>query len=278
MTVALDALVLPAFDEMSGLSGEVAPWRNRYDLDQSIDLPGLSQPLVHNGSIGVVATGIGKVAAAITTTTILTTPKISLLDGSVYSVGVAGAPPTVPLGSVVIADTVLDWDDKVRYDSGDPPIETNPYTGSQGILRLDPEHTSWAREQARHVQLGQPDNADGEPRILGGVNVCGDELWHGEKLAAQVEWLTAQRVDGHYRVTEMEDVATATALDRFGRLDAYLSIRGVSNHDRADEAETTGGGVGSDSFQAGYDTAAENAVRVASELLTDADGDRPTQG
>jgi purine nucleoside permease len=279
MTVTLDALVLPAFDNIEGLPGEAAPWHETYDLDSAVDVAGAPEPLYHDGRIGMVPTGVGKAAAATTVSALLSTPQVDLGDALVCSVGVAGGPPTVPVGSVVLADTVLDWDDKCRFDG--ERLALNPYTGEQGVFELDAGLVEWGRSVAAGVELREPaesveHGAAGEetPGILGGVNVCGDEHWHGEVVAEQVEWLLAERAVGEYRVTEMEDAGTAFALARFGLLDQYLTIRGVSNHDRPPAGGDPEEHMFDPTFESGFGVAVENAVRVARAVLaahTDAD-------
>jgi purine nucleoside permease len=272
MTVTLDALVVPAFDDLAGLPGEAGPWHERYDLDSTVRVAGAPEPVSHDGTIGVVPTGVGKTAAATTVSALLSSPALDLEGALVCSVGVAGAPPDVPVGSVVVADTIVDWDDKCRF--GGDELALNPYTGDQGVLELDPELVEWARSVGAGVTLGEPGagvtGAGGDtPEIHGGVNLCGDELWHGRELAEQAEWLLAEREAGSYRVTEMEDFGTAFALSRFGMRDRYLTIRGVSNHDRptgnVDPAES----MFDPAFESGFGVGVENAVRVAGAVLDD---------
>jgi purine nucleoside permease len=272
MTVALDALVLPAFDDIEGLPGEAAPWYERYDFDSTVEVAGAAEPLRHDGRIGVVPTGVGKAAAATTVAVLLSTPQVDLGDALVCSVGVAGGPPTVPVGSVVIADTVLDWDDKCRF--GGESLALNPYTGEQGVFELDADLVEWGRSVAAGVALREPaasvahgQAGEGTPGILGGVNVCGDEHWHGEAVAEQVAWLLAERDVGTYRVTEMEDAGTAFALERFGLLDRYLTVRGVSNHDRPPGDSDPAESMFDPAFESGFEVGVENAVRVAGAVL-----------
>jgi purine nucleoside permease len=271
MTVDLDALVLPAFDDIEGLPGEATPWREAYDLDP-LEVAGIPTPLRHGEGIGVVPTGIGKTAAATTTTALLASDAVALDDALVLSVGVAGGPPDVGVGSVVVADAIIDWDDKCRLDDG--ALRLNPYTDEQGSFELDAELVAWAREAAADVELAAPETPSGaaagaatEPAVVGGTNVCGDELWHGEQLAEQVAWLVEQYGVGPYRATEMEDAGTAAALDRFGRLEQYLSVRAISNHDRPAAGESGAETLFSEGFEAGFGVAIENAVAVAQAIL-----------
>ena len=272
MTLTLDALVLPAFDDLEGLPGEATPWHEQYDLSETVSLSALRAPLRHDGRVGIVPTGIGKVAAATTTATLCASDRLDLSETLICSVGVAGAPPSVPVGSVMLADTVLDWDDKLRFDGegteGTPPLALNPYTDEQAVFALETDLLGRTRDIARSATLRTATDEHRPPRLVGeGVNVCGDELWHGDGIAEQVEWLCERRGVGPYRVTEMEDVGTARALERFGHLERYLTVRAVSNHDRPRDSTPARAGFFEGEFEDGFPVAVENAVRVAARIL-----------
>jgi purine nucleoside permease len=265
--VTLDALVLPAFDDLEGLPSETAPWHERHELEHTLEIPGLPVPLAHDRRLGVAPTGVGKAAAATTVTALLSSPALDIGDALVCSVGVAGGPPEIPVGSVVVADTVLDWDDKCRFGGGE--LALDPYTGDQGVFELDADLVERARAVATGVELSRPTASNERPVVTGGVNLCGDELWHGAELADQVGWLLDERGVGEYRATEMEDVGTASALARFGRLDRYLTVRGISNHDRPAGDRDPAESLLDPAFESGFGVAAENAARVAGAVLED---------
>lgn len=276
MPVDLRALVLPAFEGIAAapLEGEVDPWRAAYDLDETTAVEGVPAPLYHGEcGLGVVPTGIGKTAAATTTAAVCASDAVAVDEALVLSVGIAGAPPDIPLGSVVLADTVLDWDDKCRFDpdENEVPIATNPYTGEAGVFDSNPDLVSRARSLGADAAL---ESVDAEPVLTVGTNVCADELWHGRTVAERVAWFVEERDRGPYRATEMEDSGTAAALERFGLGDRYLSVRGVSNHDRPDpgvSARASFFGPDSDAdTESAFETGLENAVRVARTIVDDA--------
>jgi purine nucleoside permease len=285
MTLDVNALVLPAFDDLNGLPGEAAPWRAAYDLEGTIEIAGVPTPLRYSDrGLAVVPTGIGKAAAATTTTALLSEDRLDINDALVLSVGVAGGPPTLPVGSVVVADAIVDWDDKCRVDPTDEgeadaedggPIALNPYTAEQGVFELDPDLVASARSLAENIGLattaGGAESADevDAPRVVGGTNLCGDEIWHGRALAEQAERLVETRGVGPYRATEMEDAGTAAALERFDRLDRYLSIRGISNHDRPEPGVSARESLFSPTFEDGFEVGIESAVSVARSVVDD---------
>ena len=272
MPIALRALVLPAFDDLEGVPSEAEPWRHDREFEDAIDLPGLSTPLQYtDDGLGLVPTGIGKTAAATTTASLCASEAVDLGEALVCSVGVAGGPPELPVGSVVLADRLLDWDDKCRFDpDGDEsvPIAVDPYT-DRGAFEFDPELVSRAESLAEGVTLRGAESADAAPKVVTGTNLCGDELWHGRRLAEEASWLAAEHGCEPYLVTEMEDAGTASALARFGHADRYLSVRGVSNHDRQSGGESARESFFTSGFEAGFETGLKNAVAVARAIVDD---------
>ncbi|MXR52275.1 phosphorylase [Halovenus sp. WSH3] len=268
MATDLDVLVLPAFDNLGDLPAETTPWERAYDLDRQREIAGLSRPLRYTErGVGVVPTGVGKSRAAVTTAALLGSDLIDLGDGLVLSVGVAGAPPSLPVGSVVVSERVVDWDEKCRFDDGE--LAMNPYTEGRGCYTLDAALVSEITSLGREVDLDTPEQSTEEPRLRRGTNLCGDELWHGAAVAEQAEWLAEQYDASPYCVTEMEDAGTATALERFGRLDSYCAIRGVSNHDRPTGDRSARESFFAEGFEDGFGLGVENAAAVARAVVDD---------
>lgn len=270
---SIKALVLAAFDDVPEFRGELKPWRDTYDFTKTVHVDGVPAPVrVTEEGLGIVLTGIGKPAAATTMAALAASDRLNLDETLFLTVGVAGGPPDIDVGSVVIADTIVDWDHKFRVDPSedDDTIALNPYTGGS-VYTLNPDLVEWAVEIARAVDLPtEQETRPGsslDPVVVTGTNVCGDELWHGRDLSRQVDWLVNQHGIGPYRATEMEDTGTSCALERFGYLDQYLCIRGISNHDRP-AAETCGiESLQSSDFVAGFDPAIHNAVAVGREVV-----------
>lgn len=290
MSTALDVLVLPAFDDLPGVPGETAPWHEAYDLHETVDVPGVPEPVACSArGLGVVPTGVGKSAAATTTTALLASPALELEDTTFLTVGAAGGSPDLPVGSVVVSEAVVDWDDKCRVDPEEGvPLAMNPHSPEPGVFELNAGLVAEVRSLAAGTDLVSPDDvstpsewdaterddgeevgADGEPAVVTGTNLAGDELWHGHELARQAEWLVDQYDAPPYRVTEMEDAGTAAALARFDALDRYVSIRAVSNYDRPRPGVSARESLFDSAFEAGYEPAIENAVAVARQFVED---------
>jgi purine nucleoside permease len=276
MTLHPDVVVLPAFTdaEYTGDASEVDPWFDRYAFDHQLDVAGLNHPVYHAPDAGIclVPTGIGKSAAATTVSAIAAGDDIALDDATILTVGIAGCPPTAgTLGSVFIADTVVDWDIKLRIGETIAPME---WLENDYVWRLNENLVDRAVAAARDVSLADSDQAQEirdqyddtrTPRVDVGPTVCGDEVYHGEATAAQVDSLCESYGVEEFVTTEMEDAGTATALERFGLLDQYISIRAAANFDR----EPTGGNptesITNDVFELGI----ENAIRVGQAVVAD---------
>lgn len=268
-------VVLPAFaqEDNAGEASEVAPWFDVYDFG-STEVDGLAQPLYYTDDVVLAPTGIGKAPTATTVATLAAGDTVSLADATMVTVGIAGAPPSVgTLGSVFVADTVVDWDPKMRLDDA---FEL-PRWNAEYVWDLDPDLVERAAAAARTVDLADSERArtiraqyddDRDPSVGVGPTIGSDELYHGRKITAEVQRLCElYGLDG-YATTEMESAATAVALERFGLLDRYVSVRGVSNFDR----EPPGGDPTESIDGLAFDLGVENAVtagRAVVESLLD---------
>jgi purine nucleoside permease len=274
MTIAPEVMVLPTYDDIDGIPSEATPWREAYQFDRELDIPGVPWPLQYDDrGLALVPTGVTKTASTASMTALLASDRLALSETLFLTAAVAGAPPDLPVGSVVITDTIVDWDDKCRVEPDDDavPLLVNPYTEDDGYYELDPALVDRARRLATEAELTTHEGEAGEgaasPRVLTGTSVCADEFWHGGGVAEQVEWLVDRYDAGPYRVTEPEGAGTATALARFDMLDQYLSIRGVSSHDRPTGEKTPRESVFADGFEAGVESAIENMLTVARPVV-----------
>ncbi len=273
MSLSPDVLVLPAFTaaEYTGDASEVAPWLERYGFDRTLDVAGLQYPLRVDTetNLALASTGIGKSAAA-TTVASLAAGDCDLSETTILSVGIAGCRPAAgTLGSVFIADHVVDWDIKLRIGETiqpmqwlvdeyvwelDEPLVTRALQAAEGVDLVD-------SQQAAEIRAHYDDTR--QPTVEIGTTVCGDEVYHGTATATQVESLCdSYGVEG-FATTEMEDAGTVTALERFGLLDQYLSIRAAANFDR----EPAGGEPTESIDRDVFDLGIENAARVGQAVV-----------
>jgi purine nucleoside permease len=294
--IELDVLVLPAFsvDDFSAQSSnpldEFHLWMERYDFTNECGVPGANKPLYYtDDGIGITTTGMGKVEAATTVTALLSDPRLDLSQTYFLTAGIAGTTPEVgTLGSVFISDYIVDRDRKYRWPEthiDDHPIDLLTYRPRDYMYELDEELVSEAyqltkdvelldSEQAQEHRTSYPQkSAQSKPTVATGTNVCSDEFWHGQAFSSQAQWLTEQYGGSRYCITEMEDFGTATALDRFGKLDRYLSVRSVVNFDQPHENQTIRDSLDEDTGDVTMELGLTNAYRVGSRIVDHALGE-----
>ncbi len=291
MAVDPDVLVLPAFSasdyaasEGSGAPDEVSHWLAHYDFSTRTTVPGLADPLRADpdASVALARTGIGKAAAATTVGALVAAPAVDLAGTDVVTAGIAGCPPAAgTVGSVFVADRVVDWDLKHRIDGQIHPLSwrTRDY-----VWDLDADLVERAVEAVAGADLDGATTAsrltdryddEREPTVGVGATVSGDELWHGTAAAEQVERLCDAYGVGGFVTTEMEDAGTAAALERAGLLDRYVSVRAVSNFDRPPEGGDPLESVAWIDYEGGVETVFR-AGRAVVEALRGTDRDATT--
>ncbi|MFA9503676.1 phosphorylase [Natrinema sp. H-ect1] len=283
------ALVLPAVADPP--LTERRPWLERAEITDAVAVPGTDTLLyVAEDGVAVTTTGIGKSDAATTVTALLAAPGVDLSSAYVVSTGIAGGPPArTALGSVVVADAIVDWDRKHRWDRGDAdasPAADDPadrldllaYRPRDYVHRLEPRLVERAQSVAASVDLRSadavrasqpqyPDAPAAGPTVETGTSVCGDEFWHGRERAREVAWLCEAYGVAPFLATQMEDAATATALERFDRLERYLSVRAVANYDRPAPGQSAAESF--DGTDASRELAIDNAARAAGAVVDD---------
>jgi len=274
MTLAPAVVILPAFTEAeyTGDASEVAPWHNRYNFDRQVTIAGCNHELLYasDPNIALVPTGIGKSAAATTVATLAAGDTIDLREATILSVGIAGCnPATGTLGSVFISDRVVDGDIKLRIGETTTRMQ---WLVDEYVWKLDTDLVNRAVSATRDVSLADSEAArairddygdDRSPTVDTGPTVCGDEVYHGTTAATQVTQLGESYGIPEFATTEMEDAGTVTALERFGLLDQYISIRAASNFDREPAGGDPTESIERDVFELGT----ENAVRVGHAVV-----------
>lgn len=274
MTLTPTVVVLPAFTdaEYTGDASEVDAWFDRYDFDQQLAVDGIAHPVYHATDAGVTLapTGIGKAAAATTVSALAAGDAVALDDATIVTVGIAGCRPAAgTLGSVFVADWVVDWDIKLRIGETNAPMQ---WLETDYVWHLNEELVDQAAAAAREVTLADSDRAQEirdkyndtrSPEISVGPTVCGDEVYHGTVTATQVDALCDSYGVKEFVTTEMEDAGTATALERFDLLDQYVSIRAAANFDREPDGGDPSESITNDVFDLGI----ENAIRVGHAVV-----------
>lgn len=278
MTLAPAVVVLPAFTsaEYTGDASEVTPWRARYEFDQQVTIPGCKHELLYASGpdIAILPTGIGKSAAATTVAALAAGDRVALDEATILTVGIAGCRPAAgTLGSVFITDRVVDGDIKLRI--GDTTRRMQ-WLVDEYVWELDTDLVDRAVAASQDVSLADSERAQEirddyddsrSPTVATGVTVCGDEVYHGTTAATQVAQLCESYGVTEFATTEMEDAGTVTALERFGLLDQYLSVRAVSNFDREPAGGEPTESIERDVFGLGTENAARVGHAVVQELI-----------
>lgn len=250
---SLRVLVLTAFgpDVAADGSGELGRWLDGYgEFDHEISVPGAPSPIkITDHGVGVTATGMGPTHAAASVTAYMVSDSIDTEETYFLTAGVAGISPYAgTVGSVVIADHIVNWDAKKRYDEG---TSVEPWGfGPPHAYKLNHEFVAVAENAASNVNLEDSAAAQDHreryavspavdpPQVETGTSVAGADFWYGHTLASEVDSLVAHHDAGTYATTECEGFGTAVACDRFDVLNRYLSIRAASNFDRPPSDES----------------------------------------
>jgi purine nucleoside permease len=274
MTLAPTVVILPAFTdaEYTGDASEVAHWRYRYDFDRQVNIAGCKHELLYasDTSIALIPTGIGKSAAATTISALAAGDEIALEGATLLTVGIAGCNPAAgTLGSVFVANQVVDGDIKLRIGETTSRMQ---WLVDEYVWKLNTDLVDRAVAAAQDVSLADSEAAQAirndyddnrSPTVDTGTTVCGDEVYHGTTAATQVAQLCESYGIDEFATTEMEDAGTVTALERFGLLDQYVSIRAASNFDRESADGEPTQSIERDVFELGT----ENAVRVGHAIV-----------
>lgn len=244
---SLRALVFTAFgpDVAADGSGELGRWLDGYgDFSHEVSVPGVPTPVrITDHGVGVTATGMGPSRAGTSVAALLATDLLDTENTYLLTAGIAGISPHAgTVGSVVLADHIVNWDAKKRYDGGtavEPwgfgPVHAYELNTDLVAATHDVSADVCLRDSAaardHRAEYDTPPATD-SPRVETGTSVAGADFWYGHTRAAAVESLVSTYDAGSYATTECEGFATAVACDRFDSLDRYLSIRAASNFDR----------------------------------------------
>ena len=182
-------------------------------------------------------------------------------------------------GKSQVQDRSRGVDNGKGKDGDDFALMLLPFRPFDYVYRLNPDLVQKAADLGSGVQLIDSDEAKAyrqnypektarrEPFIDVGTTVSGEEYWHGQTFSEQAQYICDQYEASTYATTEMEDYATATAIDRHDYLDRYLSLRSVSNFDQPYPGQTVKESLQADS--GGYIPSIENVFRVGSTVVDD---------
>ena len=303
----IKVLILPKFEngEMAGdFPGEAQYYYEAYlaggdEYDIKGGMPG-SKLYVKDG-VALYVTGMGKVNTAMSLNSILLDPRFDFSDCYFISTGCAGSATEYSvMGDVFVITAAIDYDlghhaDPREMENPDAPtwFHDAGYDSSSYKL-LDQDLMDTVYNLVKDVELETTENtrafmaytfddaewAVRDPEVLRGTTVSGDNYWKGvydqQNARAMCEVYGAP---DPFALSEMEDVALAVVLDRFGLLDRYIIIRdsvnmvvfmnGVTPESLWDPSRSSDSLSDEDSIEAAdiFATAMENNFKVGSVVV-----------
>lgn len=252
-------LILPKFEvaEMAGdFPGEAQFFYEKYlaggDAYAIDGCPGTIE-LYYKDGVALCAIGQGKVAASVNTSAVLSDERFDFSDAYVLSVGCAGTAEGYGiLGDVFVISAAVDFDLGHHAD----PREMQDGTGTTwfhdegfddiAFLEMDRALTDRVYERIGGVRLETTERtarflnreypgeawADRLPQVLRGTSVTSDNYWKGVFDHRNALLITeTYGCRDPFAASEMEDIAVAQAVKRFGMLDRLIVLRVAVNMD-----------------------------------------------
>ncbi|MGN0905898.1 MAG: hypothetical protein ACI4NM_02015 [Bullifex sp.] len=257
--IPVKVLILPKF-EIGDITGDF-PGEAQYYYDAYVkggdeyEIKGgfEGNPLYVKDGVALYVTGMGKVNSALSLQAVLSDDRFDFSECYFFSTGCAGsATGYTVMGDVFVITACADfdlghhadnremadqdattWFHDEGYDSSAFKLLNQELTDKVYELVKDTEIST--TEKTRRVMALTFDNAEWavrDPKVQKGTTVSGDNYWKGayDEANARLICVTYGAPDP-YALTEMEDVALAVVLDRYGYLDKYIIIRDSVNMD-----------------------------------------------
>lgn len=253
-------LLLPKFEtgKMSGDdAGEAQLLYQEYcGGGDEYAIPGLpeNQKLYYKNGIALVVCGEGKVNSALSLAAVLSDKRFDFSDAYIISYGCGGgAAGRAVIGDVVVVTAAVDKDLGHRADPRDmsdtDPETTwfhNPSFDSMACVTMNSELAQKVHRIAQTIPLDTSDDIRNimdeykkaygievrPPKVITGTSVTSDNYWKGlHEHNNAVAVAEKYQCPDPYTVTEMEDVAIADTVRRFGMSDRLIVLRFVTNLD-----------------------------------------------
>lgn len=255
----VQVLILPKFEvgEISGdFPGEAQLFYEEYLAGGEVyEISGCPDTirLYYRDGTALCLAGQGKVASAINTSAVLSDDRFDFSNAYILSVGCGGSAEGYGIfGDVYVISAAADFDLGHRADPREMsgPADTTWFHDksfdSTAVIRLNADLTDRVFEQIRNIPLNTtektvrflqkeyPDEAwaQRQPQVLRGTSVTGDNFWKGRYDHQNALHITeTYECSDPYAVAEMEDIAVAQAVRRFGLLDRLIILRVSVNMD-----------------------------------------------
>ena len=257
--IDVKVLILPKFEsgDLSGdFPGEAQYYYENYvEGGEEYEIKGgfENSKLYYKDGVALYVTGMGKVNTALSLSAILLDGRFDFSDCYFLSTGCAGsAVGSTVMGDVFVISAAIDFDlghhadPREMADPSRPTWFADPSYNSASYKLLDQDLVARVYDLVKDIELETTERtkdfmaytfnneewAVRDPMVKRGTTVSGDNYWKGyydhENALLQTEYYGAP---DPLALTEMEDVALAVVLDRFGYLDRYIIIRDSVNMD-----------------------------------------------
>lgn len=257
--IPVKVLILPKFEtgEMKGdFPGEAQYYYERYvDGGQEYTIKGNPGDitLYYKDGVALCMIGQGKISAAVNTSAILSDDRFDFGKAAILSTGCAGSAKGYGIFvDVFVVSANVDYDLGHHTDPRDMEDDSKPTWfrmkeyDNIAVVRLNSELTDSVYERVKNVRLETtekttaflkkeyPDEewANREPMVMRGTTVTGDNFWKGRYDHRNAEaMIEAYGCTDPFAAMEMEDIAVARTIDRFGLLDKLIDLRVSVNMD-----------------------------------------------
>lgn len=252
-------LILPKFEqgEMTGdFPGEAQHFYEEYlagGEEYEIDGGRGTNKIYYKNGVVMCTVGQGKVNAALNTTAVLSDKRFDFSNAYILSVGCGGAAKDYGrFGDVFVISSVADfdlghWTDsrELGSKSGTTWFHDESYD-DHAVIKLNKDLTGRVFGHVEKVKLETTAKTESflkkeypgeewatrQPKVLKGTAMTSDRYWKGiHDHHNALSMAKTYKCEDPYAITEMEDIAIAQAVQRFGLLDRLIILRVAVNLD-----------------------------------------------
>lgn len=257
--ISVKALILPKF-EVSKISGDF-PGEAQYYYEEYLKggkkytIHGTPEDitLYYKDGIALCMIGEGKISASINTTTILSDERFDFKNAYILSTGCSGSAEGYGIfGDVFVVSASVDFelghiaDPRDMVDDSKPTWFHDEEYDNFAVIRLNKKLTDRVYKSVKDVKLKTTEKtvnflkkeypnekwANRPPQVKRGTSVTADDFWKGRAGHLNAEkMMKIYKCEDPYAVTEMEDIAVARAVKKFGLLDKLIDLRVSVNMD-----------------------------------------------
>lgn len=266
---ALRMLIIPKFEvgEMSGdFPGEAQLFYEKYCPGcEEIEIPHMPLTahfyLNEKNGVGLLVTGSGKTAAALSLTTLLSSELYDCSDTRIVSVGCGGGSTgNCTLGDVILVTAACDYDLGHHVDTHEKEnssshvmwfpddsyaeyayktLHADLCEKAYEMIKDCPLRTTEEAKQVMRENFAAYKEEAILPAVRKGTALTGDNFWKGIYGHATADFIADYYgCPDPYSVTEMEEIAIANTAECFDLLDRLISLRVIVNMDLFMKGET----------------------------------------